>query len=80
MEGVTLDLENLTVETSLSLTSTFKELARHYKGNHSLLNSTFPLIASAKEENALSNQFVGTENGVNFYTFYPWEYILIDGR
>lgn len=80
MENVYLDVEKLEVETSLTLTRTFKELAKHYKGNHMLLNSTFPLIASANEEKALTNQFVGRENGINFYTFYPWKYVLIDGR
>ncbi len=80
MENVFLDIEELEVETSLSLTRTFQELAKHYKGNYMLLNSTFPLIASAKDEPALKKQFVGQENGINFYTFYPWKYILIDAR
>jgi hypothetical protein len=80
MESVYLDMEKLEVETSLSLTSTFKELARHYKGNPTLLNCTFPLIVSADEEEALTNQFVGREDGLNFYTFYPWKYVLIDAR
>ncbi len=80
MENVTLDKEKLEVTTSLSITSTFKELARFYKGNHELLNYTFPLIASANEEPALKEQFVGRERGINFYLFYPWTYILIDTR
>lgn len=80
MENVYLDIEKMEVETSLTITSTFKELAKYYKGNWELLNATFPLIASANKEKALTNQFVGQENGVNFYTFYPWKYILIDAR
>jgi len=83
MNGVEIDMEEMIVKTSVSITTTFKELAAYFKGNDSVLNSTFPLFATTeKKERAsvLDNQFVGEEHGVKFYTIYPWEYILIDGR
>lgn len=80
MNHVYLDLESKEVETSTTLTETFKELRDHYKGNDQILSYTFPMLVLKEPRDNLKDQLIGKEGELYFYTDYPWKYILIDGR
>jgi len=76
MKNVEIDLEKAQVTTSVSLSTTFDELAEYYNGNSGVLTHTFPLLQLGQEQKNLEKRFVGEEAGMHYYTFYPWTIIL----
>ena len=63
-------------ETCVSLSDTYKELQEFYTGNANMLSHTFPLLALKIEADNLKKRFVGEEDGMHYYTFYPWTMVL----
>ena len=41
-----------------------------------MLSHTFPLLALKIEADNLKKRFVGEEDGMHYYTFYPWTMVL----
>lgn len=76
MENVKINVEKMQVESTVSLTNTYEELQEFYSGNSSMLNHTFPLLALGESKENLKKRFVGEEEGLYYYTFYPWTIIL----
>lgn len=74
MENVSINLEKMQVTTGVSLSATFKELEEFYTGNSSMLTHTFPILALAEERENLKKRFIGEEDGLHYYTFYPWTF------
>lgn len=63
----------MVVTTDVSLSETFIQLAKYYKGNDKVLSHTFPLLALVKENEIHSERYLGKDKGIYYYANYPWQ-------
>ncbi len=77
MTDVKIDFEKMQFETSVSIEETYKQLADYYKGNDEVLTKTFPIMVLPESNSLHKKRFIAEENGLYFYTNYPWTFKLI---